>query len=138
MEKEVSNKLKKAGLKVTPARKIILDVFSKNTQPINAEFILCELKKEKMDQVTVYRSLSSMLDTGIIKQVDLRKNSTYYELVGSHHHHLVCTECGLTEDFEVCDVEDLTKKALSKSSKFKTIQQHSFELFGVCKTCAKR
>ena len=138
MKNDVSQILKEVGLKITPARVAVLEVFIKHTEPVNAEFIIDQLKKKEMNQVTVYRNLTSLLEARIIKQVDLRQNSTYYELANNHHHHLVCTNCGTTEDFVVCGVEDITKKVLNNSSKFSAIQQHSLELFGICKGCAKR
>lgn len=129
--------LKQVGLKVTPARKFILDLFSSDCEPINAEFIFGKLKSKDINQVTIYRTLASLELTRIIKRVDLRKGSTYYELAGNHHHHLVCLKCGRTEGFEHCDIDTISKTVLKKSSQFKSIDQHSLELFGMCKSCSK-
>jgi len=136
MSHELPQVLKKAGLKNTPARKLILGVFSSDCRPINAEFIYGKLKSKNINQVTIYRTLSSLERADIIKKVDLRKGSAYYELA-DHHHHIICTDCGIVESFDNCDINDLSKNVLGKSSKFKAINQHSLEFFGVCKSCAK-
>lgn len=130
--------LKSFGLKSTPTRLSVLDIFSKYCKPINAEYILDVLKKRSVDVVTVYRTLSAFEKKKIIHRVDLRMDSVYYEFSNyHHHHHIVCTKCGYIEKFEDCRISELSKELLSKKSKFKTIQSHSFELFGLCNKCQK-
>ena len=122
-------------LKVTPPRLAILDVFSEDCKPINAEYIFDKLKKKNINLVTIYRTLSSFEKAGILKRVDLHKDAVYYELGNHHHHHIVCTLCGAVESFDDCDIKVLSKKVLNHSTKFKKINQHSLEFFGVCKVC---
>src|SRR5437868_3633705 len=97
--------LKNAGLKITQSRLAVLRSFSGDCKPISAENIF---KKIDTDLVTVYRTLNSFEKAGIIKKVDLRKDSAQYELAHTHHHHIVCTDCGKTEDFEKCGVETIS------------------------------
>lgn len=137
MKKDFSHVLKRAGLKVTPARKAVLEAFSSDCKPINAESIHEKLKVKGSNLVTVYRTLASLEASGILKRVDLRKGSAYYELADHHHHHIICTGCGKTDSFEACDIETISKDVLRKSSLFKTISEHSLELYGMCKSCSK-
>ena len=137
MKKDLKAQINERGLKATSAREHILAVFSEECHPLNADAIHKMLgKKSSIDLVTIYRTLASFEAAGLLKKVDLHKDSVYYEL-NHHHHHIVCTSCGDIEGFEGCDAEKLVKKAVAKSSKFKSIRQHSLELFGVCKSCAK-
>lgn len=133
--------LKEVGLKVTDSRLEILHIFSVDCHPINAEYIYSKLKNKHINQVTVYRTLFSLEKARIIKKIDLRKDSAYYELADKsperHHHHLVCTDCGCTESFEICQIENISKEVLKKSSLFKAVSEHSLELFGLCKSCSK-
>jgi Fe2+ or Zn2+ uptake regulation protein len=129
--------LKNTGLKITSSRMKILDLFSIDCKPINAEYIHQKLKKEKINLVTIYRTLASLELIGIFKKVDLQKDSFYYELAGHHHHHIICTSCEKIESFDVCDVDVISKGILKKSSMFKAIDRHSLELYAVCKTCLK-
>lgn len=149
MKKDFTETLKESGLKVTPTRLAILNVFSEGCKPVCAEDIYRRLVTDKSGSnkkpgahaaanlVTVYRTLISFEMVGILSRVDLHKESAYYELASHHHHHIVCTECGVVEGFDNCDVASISKKALRKSSKFSAIQQHSLEFFGVCKSCVK-
>jgi Fe2+ or Zn2+ uptake regulation protein len=130
--------LKSFGLKSTPTRLSVLEIFSKYCKPINAEYVLKVLKKKKIDTVTVYRTLNVFEQKKIIHRVDLRKDSVYYEYSNHHHHHhIVCVNCGYIEKFEDCDISKISKQILNKKTKFKIIQSHSFELFGLCVKCSK-
>ncbi len=90
-----------------------------------------------MDQVTLYRTLETFVKADIARSLSLRKDCAHYELSDDHHHHVVCTECGTVKDFEGCDIEKITRAALSQVKGFVTITKHSFELFGLCTRCAR-
>ncbi len=139
MEQQTLAILHNANLKATAPRLAILKVFAGNHLPINAEHIYAKVRSSNINEATVYRTLASFEEKGIVKQVDLRKDSTYYELAsGHHHHHIVCTDCGKVEDFESCSVDKISDKVLSQSSKFSVIKEHSLELFGTCNACVKK
>lgn len=132
-----SELLKRYKQKVTPARVQILDILLGVHKPQTVEMILHGIKDKTINETTVYRTIDTFLFLGIIKRVDLRQGAAYYE-IDHHHHHIVCTSCGVIEDFESCEIEKTSKKILAKSKKFKKIEDHSFELFGVCLSCSKK
>ena len=135
MSKDFSNILRAKGLKNTPTRKAILEVFPQDCKPINAEYIFDTLKKKGINLVTIYRNLDSFEQAGILKRLSLNKGSAYYELANEHHHHhIVCTGCGVTEEFGARDIENAIHR-ISKSSMFSRIDTHSLELFGTCNKC---
>jgi Fur family ferric uptake transcriptional regulator len=145
MKKDFKKILKDAGLKATDARLAILSILSEGGAPETAEGIHRKIKKSRLpagrqgtDFATVYRTLSAFLKSGILKKVDLRRESVYYELADNknHHHHIVCTNCGLVEDFENRETEKLAEKIAKNSANFKSISEHSFEFFGLCRKCA--
>lgn len=133
--KDLWSLLRKKGYKATPQRIHVLSVLVRATVPMNAEEISNALRR-LVNNVTTYRTLASFEKTGLVRRVDFRKGSAFFELNNEHHHHLVCTQCGVIEDFEVCDVDNIIKKIINQSKKFKAVQEHAFELFGMCRTCA--
>lgn len=145
-----NNDLKKiirdAGFKATPARLAILSLFTGDCGALCVEDVYKKLSKtsknvklgKTIDMVTVYRTLESFEKAGIVKRVYTQRQAAYYERAGHHHHHIVCTSCGTVESFDACDVKDIAKQALSQSSQFKSISDHSFELFGMCNVCVKK
>lgn len=139
MKDNLSAVLRDAKLKVTSTRLQVLEIFSLCLcKPVNAEYVHQKLKRGGVDLVTIYRTLGTFEKAGVIRKVDLRKESDYYELAKNHHHHIVCTSCGKTEQFEACDINKISSKILQKSPLFATASLHSFELFGTCKSCAKK
>lgn len=129
--------LRNAGYKATPARLAILELMDSSQRPLSAQGIIDELCGE-YDPVTVYRTVRSLRDSGIIQQVDLRHNHAHYEVAGKeHHHHAVCTHCGTVEDLEY-EHASLVRDALARSRSFAVLTSHSLEFFGLCKKCAIR
>lgn len=130
--------LKKAGYKVTKARLAILEIFTKSKSPLDAEIVYKQLNKKhkNINEVTVYRTLTSFTESGILKRIDLRKDSVHFELAKEHHHHVVCMNCSTVEDFESGELEKVLGKIINRLSKFKRVKEHSLEFFGLCMRCA--
>ncbi len=135
---DVKDILRTHKLKITPIRKKIFELFVDSYIPLSAEDVMKKLKTGDSNDVTVYRTLASFESIGILRQVDLRRGVVCYELSSHHHHHIVCTRCGVIEDFEICVVEKVAETIIKKSKKFKSINEHAFELFGVCHLCSKK
>jgi Fur family ferric uptake transcriptional regulator len=129
--------LRTRGLKSTPQRLYILELLSHASKPLS----IAELQKKargKIDTVTLYRSMETLVEKSLVRPVDLRHGHTDYELVGEegHHHHLVCERCGTLEELESCPAESIQKKLAQKASRFSMLTDHSLEFFGVCNSCA--
>lgn len=124
---------------MTPARRAVLDILTKAKLPLTVGDISKELKKsprnKDIDGVTVYRALSLFEESGVVKKVDLRKDSAYFEIADCHHHHIACMKCETIEDFESKEIEKALGLIVRNSSKFADIRDHSLELFGICKRC---
>ena len=110
-----------------------MDIFTKSKKPMDAESVYRKLAGKNFDQATIYRTLTAFEKSGILKKVDLRKDSAHFELADEHHHHIVCTSCDAVEDFENKELEKVLAKV--KLSKFKNIKEHSLEFFGLCRVC---
>lgn len=128
--------IKDKGLKRTPVRIAILDLFHHVTKPLDADSVFEMLEKEdiKSDRVTVYRTLNTLTDFNVLKKVEFREGKFRYELASlPHHHHLVCTNCGRIDDIRECGMEEVEEK-LQKRASF-VIKQHNAEFFGLCAAC---
>ena len=130
--------LRKSGYKATSSRIAILEVFKKSKKPLSAQEIINILPRGT-DQVTVYRTLKSFKEKGVIKQIDLRHNHAHYELEDlAEHHHLICLKCGKVEDVHRCGVEAVESSVLRSSKHFAEIKQHALEFYGICKACSRQ
>jgi Fur family ferric uptake transcriptional regulator len=137
MTEDFKKILNSAGLKSTTPRLVVLKALSELKHPMTAQEIQRKLGKNKIDLVTLYRTLASFEEKQLVKRVSLKKDAVYYELDTDHHHHIICKNCSKVEDFENTEIEKVLEEVIRKSSKFKIIKDHALELFGVCNACIK-
>ncbi len=126
-------------VKATPRRVLLLKLLQEKHEPLAAEVIYSFLR-DRLDRVTVYRTLETFEMAGIVVKVNVRGSREYYELApaagAEHHHHLVCSDCGEVEDVDVPEPKNFEKSILRQSKQFKEITSHSLEFFGTCRSCA--
>lgn len=136
MENKINHILKRNQLSITESRARILELFlSKNGALAHGDI---ERKAgEKFDRVTVYRTLQSFLDKGIIHSIPTADNSVRYALCkddcskGHHdnHIHFVCQNCGVT----IC-LDEVHIPIVELPFGFKA-QQIEMVVSGKCKDC---
>jgi len=121
--------------KLTAHRKTILNFINDSNAHWDAE----ELARALADSgnsigiATVYRSLSALDEAGLINRIEFGGRKRYERADKKHHDHLVCTSCGLIEEFVEPEIELLQEKA-STSRSF-TMTGHQLMIFGLCKQC---
>lgn len=138
MSTSATQRLRDHGLRATQARIDLIAFLEKTHKPLRPQEIANELKA---DTATIYRALNKLVESGIVRRLDLDEQAKFYELErGDDHHHLVCTGCQKIEDVRICGddacrVDRLASQALQGSS-FKNVSHHRLEFFGICKNCA--
>jgi Fur family ferric uptake transcriptional regulator len=104
IDEQVENMLKRNSLSITGSRKKILHLFLEQPGAL-AHGDIEKKAGEKFDRVTVYRTLQTFVDKGIIHTIPTADNSIRYALCKDncsegHHHdhhiHFVCDVCGNT------------------------------------------
>src|SRR6476469_3516960 len=103
MKNEVTEILKRNQLSVTESRCKILELFRNN----NGALAHADIEKktgEHFDRVTIYRTLQTFVEKGIVHTIPTADNSVLYALckdcTEGHHHddhvHFVCSVCERT------------------------------------------
>lgn len=96
--------LRKNQLSVTEGRKKILELFLSSEGAL-AHADIERRTGESFDRVTVYRTLHTFVERGIIHQIPTTDNSVLYAMCKDncgegHHHdnhvHFICESCGRT------------------------------------------
>lgn len=137
MESNPIEKLRSLDLKATSIRVELLSILSKNENAISYSKIQNSLGG--FDRITLYRTINTFLDKGIIHKALEDDNDTFYALCGhncssqghSHQHiHFKCKNCE-----QVSCVQ-------AKQSVFVEISGYSVEHFevkasGICNSCLK-
>ena len=98
---QISQKLRDAGMKVTPQRHAILEaVHLLNNHP-TAEQIIDYIRKTHpgIATGTVYNVLDAMVETKLIRRVKTDRDAMRYDAVMKNHHHIYCAETDRIEDY---------------------------------------
>jgi Fur family transcriptional regulator, ferric uptake regulator len=112
----VTEILKKAQLRITNTRVEVLNLFQQSKHAITPADV--EEKMENPDRITVYRTLKSFEEKGIIHKVVDGTGISKYALCDvvcvhqeQHHHHnhvhFHCNDCGNTFCIENVDVPEI-------------------------------
>ncbi len=129
--------LRKKGMKATPARVAILAFLERQKKPVTVEQIISGVPD--VEQATAYRTISSLVESHLVRRIELQRDQAYYEIEGEEdHHHIVCTYCGRIEDFVWKDEKKSLISAVKQVSVFHEVHRHSLELFGICVKCEKK
>jgi Fur family transcriptional regulator, ferric uptake regulator len=139
MDSQIDSLLKHNNLSVTDGRKKILQLFFKQPGAL-AHGDIERKAGEKFDRVTVYRTLQTFVEKGIIHTIPTSDNSVRYALCKDnceegHHHdnhiHFTCSECGSTVCLDEVSIPDIK---LPKGYQTKEVQ---VVISGVCSNCKK-
>ena len=138
---ELKKRLQLGQHKMTPQRKVVLEVFLDNENAhLSAEDVRGMLRDRDSDigLATVYRALELMCDLGILQKMEFGDGCSRYELnltePNAHqHHHLICRGCGKVFEFSD-DLMDELEDTIAEKCKFK-ILDHQVKFFGYCEEC---
>lgn len=85
-----------------------------------------------IDRATVYRTIKSLVEQGILREVHLNKDYSHYELThaGDNHQHFMCTNCEKIIPVEVDS--KLIAKLLPKDIK---TEEFELNIKGRCNDC---
>ncbi len=131
------NLLKKNSLSVTDSRKKILELFL-NTSGALAHADIESITGDKFDRVTIYRTLQTFVDKGIIHNIPTNDNAILYALckdeceAGHHHHnhvHFICDTCSKA----IC-LDEVVIPTIKLPKGF-TLKQTDMIVSGICVQC---
>jgi Fur family ferric uptake transcriptional regulator len=129
--------LRRAGLKVTQPRVMILEMLSAAGQHhFSAEEIYRSLTEagEDIGLATVYRVLTQFETAGLVKRHHFEGGNSVFELEqGEHHDHLVCVKCGLVQEFIDAEIEKRQLDIATRAG-FK-MTDHALNIYGLCRAC---
>lgn len=135
----ISARLRDRGLKYSPVRQAVLDVFFRAKGHLSIDE-LTRLVREVAPTAaysTVYRTMKFLVDEGFAAARHFGGDRTLFEPTGSHHHdHLVCTTCGDVQEFEEDEIERLQQRVAARHG-FE-MRAHRLELYGTCRRCRRQ
>ncbi len=123
-------KIQAHGLRLTDARKEILETVAKQKEPITIQDIA---GRTDVDQATVYRNITTLTEIGVLEEITTAGHTPRYALAHDHHHdHLACQKCGLVVHI-ACT---MPKAPLPHHPQFASISYHEVTYYGLCNACS--
>jgi len=91
--------IRERGLRATPARIAVCDVVSKADGPLTHAEVSKLLASRNIDQATVFRNLTDLVEAQLIRRVEVGDHVYRFEWRAgvepdAGHAHFVCVECG--------------------------------------------
>lgn len=133
----ITKQLKSAGLKTTPLRESVLQLFSKQGKALNSHQIIAALDNT-FDRVSVFRTINTFVQAGIIHAIPTTTDFVYYSICGTecdvekHRHkhiHFVCSQCG-----SIFCIQEIPPITISLPEHFVEIKKDII-VEGICKEC---
>lgn len=137
LEVKIADLLRRNHLSVTDSRKKILSLFLQQKDALTHGDI--EKKAgEKFDRVTIYRTLQTFVEKGIIHSIPTSDNSVRYALCkdckDGHHHddhvHFMCDNCNTT----IC-LDNVVSPKIELPAGY-VANDVQVVIHGVCKDCS--
>jgi Fur family transcriptional regulator, ferric uptake regulator len=140
VDQVVSRRLRQGGQKLTPRRKSLLEILRAAVHPLTIYEILEQ--DSELAISSAYRNLTVLEQAGLVHRVITREPFARYELaeeLTEHHHHVVCSSCGLVRDLPSdINVERLMRAAGARATDMGfTPATHRLDIVGLCAECAK-
>jgi Fe2+ or Zn2+ uptake regulation protein len=131
----------------TRGRRAVVEVLDTANRPLTISEILDAANRARgsgprVPQSSAYRSLTALAEAGVVRRLagndDLGRFELAEDLSGHHHHHLVCTSCGMVADVPA---SPRLERALSEAGRVAAdeagfeVNDHRIDLVGRCSTC---
>jgi len=129
-------RLRASGLRVSAARRLVLEALYAADAPVTAEQVASGLdgRLPRSDIASVYRNLETLEEVGLVRHVHLGHGPGVYLPAGAgEREYLVCDSCGAVEAVdpsEMTAVRSLIRKRFGYEARFS-----HFPIQGLCAEC---
>jgi Fur family transcriptional regulator, ferric uptake regulator len=129
--------VRRAGHNRGAARDALIDVIARNGCALTVPEIEVELQDRPVGRASIYRALELLHGLHLVSRIDVGDGVARFERAhaphGSHHHHLVCDECGTLIAFDDEDLEQAIHRVSDRLGF--DASEHEVTLRGTCAGC---
>lgn len=130
--------LQSRGKRITQQRRVIVEEVFGQHEHFDAEHLILQLSRsspgQRVSRPTVYRTLSELVDAGLLRDMVLGGRTVYEHDYGyPQHDHLHCEKCNKLIEFSS---EELTRirEAVANEHNFR-VTGHRLIITGICAEC---
>lgn len=129
--------LDEAGYRITEPRRAVSRLIAERHGHFTAADLVADARSGRLGigRATVFRALDLFEDLGVVERLDLPSGEhAYVPCEPIHHHHVICSRCGRTEEIDDPGIDTVTR-SIGRRTGYR-IDSHRLELFGLCPPCA--
>jgi Fur family transcriptional regulator, ferric uptake regulator len=135
---ELGDLLRTHGLRRTAPRIAVLATL----QPVHGHLSVAEIHQRLLDSgdfdvpdvATVYRTVTTLVEAGVLHALTVEGGVTTYGVAEDPHHHAVCTRCGTIIEVPAQRLSSALEHAIEGSS-FTLSERAGLTLHGLCPKC---
>jgi Fur family ferric uptake transcriptional regulator len=129
--------LRSRGLRISTARRLIVNFLFEAGGPVSAQQIAIGLGPTPLDLASVYRNLEKLEEIGVVRHFHAGHGPGRYVLRrGKAHEYLTCDRCGAIEEVETTELDPLRESVRNRFG-YRVRFTH-FPMVGICPRCADR
>ncbi len=136
---QIERMLRENGLKVTRARRAIIEEIFAHQEHVHPNVLLQELERKgkKVSRATLYRTLDFLIKKGLVRRMHFEARQPEYDpnYGLSEHDHLICLNCGNTVEFRDEELRS-RQKEICKIFNFTPVRRY-VQIFGYCQSPEK-
>lgn len=132
----VVDRLREAGLRLTPQRMAVLKTIIGNQEHLSAEEIYTRVRVDypMIGLATVYKTIAMLKELGEIVAIDFSNQGSRFDGSGREPHpHFICTRCNVIIDLESEALENYLGN-IANTTGYQIID-YRLDLFGICPNC---
>jgi Fur family ferric uptake transcriptional regulator len=132
--------LERGGKRLTEQRRLIVEQVFSHHDHFDADELLEHLRpllaERKLSRPTVYRTLTELVESGLIRKLPLGGRSIFEHEYGyPNHDHLYCQNCNRLIEFQSAELDRICA-AVAKEHRFE-VSGHRMFVMGICAKCKK-
>lgn len=120
----------------TDQQRAMVDFIFKQHNHFDADQLIDQMKdaKLKVSRATVYRTLSKLVDAGLLREMQIGAKKCYEHDYGyPEHEHMKCSRCQKMIEFESSDLDALLREVCRRHHF--NLNGYTLILQGLCETC---
>jgi Fe2+ or Zn2+ uptake regulation protein len=128
--------LDRSDFRTTEPRRAVARLVADERGHFSAADLVAAARSQRLGigRATIFRTLDVLAELGLVERIDLPTGEhAYVACEPRHHHHVVCSGCGRTDDIDDAGLRSVVRDVARRTGY--EIDDHRLELFGRCPSC---
>ncbi len=128
--------LDRSAYRMTEPRRAVARLIADRDGHFTAADLVDDSRRRRLGvgRATIFRTLDLLAELRAVERLDLPGGEhAYVACEPEHHHHVVCSRCGRTDDVDDAGLRTVVREVARRTGY--RVDDHRLELFGMCPTC---